>query len=51
MQLVASIIGCGFQGLIMCLSMTISRAPGSNVADSLDGTYSGPFKSYSAKGF
>ena len=40
-HLVASIIGCWFQELIGYL--TFSGAPASNVDDSLDGAYLGPF--------
>ena len=50
MQPVASIIGCRFQDLIGCLFVTFGGAPGSNVADSLDGTYLGPFKFLSKLG-
>ena len=44
MCLVASINGCQFWELIGCLSVTFSGAPGSNVANSLDGTFLGLFK-------
>ena len=43
MCLAASIIGCRFQELIGCLSVTFGRVPVSNVADSLNGAYLGPF--------
>ena len=39
----ASIIGCRFQELIGCLSVTFGRAHGSSVADRFEGTYFGPF--------
>ena len=39
----ASIICCRFPELIGCVFVTFSEAPGSNVADSLDGAYLGPF--------
>ena len=42
MCLVASIIGPRFWELIGCL--TFGGVPGSNVADSLNGTYLGPFR-------
>ena len=44
MCLVSSIIGCRFQELIGCLSLTFGGAPGSNVDDSLNVSYLGPFK-------
>ena len=45
MHLTASIIGCQFRERIGCLSMIFSGAPSSNVADSLDDAYFGPFMS------
>ena len=42
--LVASINRCQFWKLIGCLSVTFSGAPGSNVANSLDGAFLGLFK-------
>ena len=42
MCLAASIIGCCFRELVGCL--TFGGAPGSNVDDSLDGAYLGPFR-------
>ena len=47
MHLVASIISCQFQELIGYLSVNFGEAPGSNVADILDGAYLEPFKQYS----
>ena len=49
MCLAASIIGCQFWELIGCLSMAIGWAPGSNVDDSLDGAYLGPFTEHHNK--
>ena len=43
MRLVASIIGCWFWEPIGCLSVAFGVAIGSNIADSLDGAYMGPF--------
>ena len=43
MCLAASIIGCQFRELIGCLSMIFSGASGSNVDNSSDGAYLGPF--------
>ena len=44
MHLMASIIGCQFWELIGCLSMIFGGVPASNVDDSLDSAYLGPFK-------